>query len=174
MKKTDVRCAFFAEERVDYLESAIGDSADKHARELENLKTVHSRLQTESKAKELSVCFQRMRAVTPSCQEAHHANVVERLTTLEKTIGESADKHAQDPCVDGESSCGNLYSFSIGCCQELAAAHGKIASMHTRLSTCEATGLQNTVLAGSKQASIGSYGRINDRWFEEGACKSCG
>ncbi|CAE7544182.1 unnamed protein product [Symbiodinium natans] len=114
-------------ERVDYLESAIGDSADKHARELENLKTVHSRLQTESKAKELSVCFQRMRAVTPSCQEAHHANVVERLTTLEKTIGESADKHAQ----------------------ELAAAHGKIASMHTRLSTCEATG---STIDGLKKA----------------------
>ncbi|CAE7636955.1 unnamed protein product [Symbiodinium pilosum] len=83
-------------ERVDYLESAIGDSADKHARELESLKTAHSRLQTE----------------------ANHVNVGERLSFLEKAIGDSAERHSQ----------------------ELAAAHSKLASMHARLSACEATG----------------------------------
>eukprot|EP00437_Effrenium_voratum_P048577 CAMPEP_0181520418 /NCGR_PEP_ID=MMETSP1110-20121109/66298_1 /TAXON_ID=174948 /ORGANISM="Symbiodinium sp., Strain CCMP421" /LENGTH=1322 /DNA_ID=CAMNT_0023650903 /DNA_START=50 /DNA_END=4018 /DNA_ORIENTATION=+ len=88
-------------ERVDYLESALGDSSDKHARELEGLKAAHSRLQTESKAK-----------------DAHHSSVGERLGYLERLIGDSADKHAK----------------------ELAAAHDKIAQMHSRLAVCEASG----------------------------------
>mmetsp|Transcript_51792 Transcript_51792/g.150580 ORF Transcript_51792/g.150580 Transcript_51792/m.150580 type:complete len:1459 (-) Transcript_51792:92-4468(-) len=66
-------------ERVDYLEIAVGSSAEKHFKELEALKTAHSRLAAESKTR-----------------EAHHSSIQERVAFIEQQLGESADKHAKE------------------------------------------------------------------------------
>ena len=66
-------------ERLSYLEGLMGESADMHARELEALKTSHSRMASEAKAR-----------------DAHHTTVSERLDFIEKLLGDSADKHAQE------------------------------------------------------------------------------
>ena len=66
-------------ERLSYLEGLIGESAELHARELEALKSSHSRIASEAKAR-----------------DAHHATVSERLDYIEKLLGDSADKHARE------------------------------------------------------------------------------
>ena len=66
-------------ERLSYLEGLMGESAEMHARELEALKTSHSRMASEAKARDV-----------------HHATVSERLDYIEKLLGDSADKHAQE------------------------------------------------------------------------------
>ena len=66
-------------ERLSYLEGLMGESAELHARELESLKTSHSRMASEVKAR-----------------DAHHATVSQRLDYIEKLLGDSADKHAQE------------------------------------------------------------------------------
>ena len=71
-------------------------------------------------------------------QEAHHANVGERLAFLEKAIGDSVEKHAQD--ILSGCHCSKPVLEETQDCQELAAAHSKLSSMHARLSACEATG----------------------------------
>ncbi|CAE8688874.1 unnamed protein product [Polarella glacialis] len=66
-------------ERLNYLESIIGDSADKHVKELESVKVASSKLATEAKAR-----------------DAHHASVAERLDYVEKLMGDSMDKHNRE------------------------------------------------------------------------------
>jgi len=70
------------QERVDYLEKLLGDSADKHAKELDNLKVVHARHAEEVKG--------------ISAAQAQHATMEERLNYLEKQLGDSAGAHVQD------------------------------------------------------------------------------
>ena len=66
-------------ERLDFLEKSLGQSAEKHAKEVDALKASHSRITTETKLR-----------------DAHHATVSERLEYIEKMIGDSADKHAKE------------------------------------------------------------------------------
>lgn len=66
-------------ERLDYCEKLLGDSSDKHARELSSIKDQHAR-----HIKEL----QDLRAA-----QSQHASLSERVNFLEKAVGDSADKH---------------------------------------------------------------------------------
>ncbi|CAE7573833.1 unnamed protein product, partial [Symbiodinium sp. CCMP2456] len=102
-------------ERVDYLEGAIGDSADRHSRELESLKTAHSRLHNDSKAKEAHT-------------EAHHANVGERLAFLEKAIGDSAEKHAQE-LAEAHSKIASMHS-RLSACEATGSAVDGLKKAH--------------------------------------------
>ncbi|CAE7769231.1 unnamed protein product [Symbiodinium sp. CCMP2592] len=131
-------------ERVDYLEGAIGDSADRHSRELESLKTAHSRLQSDSKAKEAHT-------------DAHHANVGERLSFLEKAIGSTVDglKKAHANHVSDQTArdahhatlaerldyLERMFGDSADMhAKQLKAAHDKIEKIHARVASCEETG----------------------------------
>ncbi|CAE7633212.1 unnamed protein product [Symbiodinium pilosum] len=66
-------------ERVEFLESSIGDNADKHGKALAELKTSHQKLMTDAKTKETA-----------------HSSMSERLVYLEQLLGDSATKHAQE------------------------------------------------------------------------------
>ena len=65
-------------ERMDYLESLVGDSAQAHAKHLQELKSHHSKLAAEAKHR-----------------DTHHASMAERVSYLEKLLNDSADKHAE-------------------------------------------------------------------------------
>lgn len=65
--------------RMDYLEQAIGDSADKHAEELQQLKQAHA-----THAKELE---------DVRSSSMHRSTIEERLQYLEQVIGDSTEKH---------------------------------------------------------------------------------
>ena len=66
-------------ERLDFLEKSLGQSAEKHAKEVDALKASHSKIATETKVR-----------------DAHHATVSERLDYIERMVGDSADKHAKE------------------------------------------------------------------------------
>lgn len=69
-------------EKVEYLESLVGDSVERHRdqiKEVESVRVAHSKLTTDMKQK-----------------EAKHASMEERLKYLEKLLDDSADKHAQE------------------------------------------------------------------------------
>merc|ERR1712113_542956 len=66
-------------ERLDYLEQIVGDSADKHAKQLKSIEMAHTK-----HAKCLDDALSR------------HASVEERLKYLEDLIGDSSDKHAKE------------------------------------------------------------------------------
>jgi len=68
-------------ERLDYLEHLMGDSADRHARELEAVKAAHSK-----HAKDL----QGAKAAL-----AHQASMAERVDLLESTVRDSGERHAK-------------------------------------------------------------------------------
>merc|ERR1719382_2302020 len=59
---------------MNYIEKELGDSADKHARAISDLKKKHEDLRSA---------------------HGQHATIPERLRFLEQQIGDSADKHAQ-------------------------------------------------------------------------------
>mmetsp|Transcript_10058 Transcript_10058/g.27079 ORF Transcript_10058/g.27079 Transcript_10058/m.27079 type:complete len:424 (-) Transcript_10058:7-1278(-) len=63
-------------ERMEYIEKLLGDSADKHAEEVQSLRDAHSK-----HAQDLL---------------DHHATVEERIQYVEKLLGDSADKHAKE------------------------------------------------------------------------------
>merc|ERR1712039_919367 len=67
----------------------LGDSADKHAQELQALKEAHAKfLASHGKhAKDLDG----LKAL-----HAHHATMGERIDYLEKMLGDSADKHFEE------------------------------------------------------------------------------
>jgi len=66
-------------ERVEFLESSIGDNADKHGKALAELRASHAKLVTDSKSKETA-----------------HSSLTERLQYIEQLLGDSASKHAQE------------------------------------------------------------------------------
>ena len=65
--------------RVDFLEKLLGESADRHTRELEAARTANQKVERESKQR-----------------EAHHASMQERLVYMEKLVTDSVGKHAQE------------------------------------------------------------------------------
>jgi len=73
------------QERVEYLEGALGDSAQKHAQELrkesEELRSAHARH---------AQALEDLKAA-----HAHHASIPERLDYVEKALGDNADRHAE-------------------------------------------------------------------------------
>merc|ERR1719401_436658 len=76
-------------ERLDFLEKTLGDSADKHAAQLEALKTTigkHAEVVAKH-AKDME---------TIKSAHAHHATLGERVDYLEKMMGDSADKHTEE------------------------------------------------------------------------------
>mmetsp|Transcript_39443 Transcript_39443/g.126416 ORF Transcript_39443/g.126416 Transcript_39443/m.126416 type:complete len:657 (-) Transcript_39443:336-2306(-) len=70
-------------ERAAYLERALGDSAEKHMRELENLKAATEKHMRETHGRQSAV-------------EQAHATVQQRLQVLENSLGDSADKHMKE------------------------------------------------------------------------------
>ncbi|CAJ1435729.1 unnamed protein product [Effrenium voratum] len=87
-------------ERVDYLEKALGDSADRHALEMASahskLAALHSRLGDEKEARERHASNTTENIVKErSTRETHHSSLEERLTYLETYLGESADKQGK-------------------------------------------------------------------------------
>merc|ERR1740121_2464320 len=69
-------------ERVDYLEKAFGDSADKHAKELE---AAHNKLQE----------LHGLHSNHAKGMQDHHASMEERVNFVEQLLGDSADKRAE-------------------------------------------------------------------------------
>lgn len=64
---------------MDYLETLLGESAEKHAQELETFKDKHAKLDAGAN----KLC-------------SHHAGLEERMEYLEAKIGDSFDKHAKE------------------------------------------------------------------------------
>jgi len=74
------------EERLQYLEQFVGDSADKHAKAVKDLEAAHSRIKD----------FHGHMVGVKANQESHKANMEERLEFLERQIGDSADRHSEE------------------------------------------------------------------------------
>ena len=76
-------------ERIDYLERLLGDSADKHQRELAALKEAHTKsVAAHAKsAKDL----EGLKAL-----HAHHAAMGERIEYLQTMLGAVSDKHFEE------------------------------------------------------------------------------
>mmetsp|Transcript_33690 Transcript_33690/g.98048 ORF Transcript_33690/g.98048 Transcript_33690/m.98048 type:complete len:184 (+) Transcript_33690:3-554(+) len=74
------------EERLQFIEKAIGDSAEKHGAAIEKLRAAHAKhaAALEKHAKDSCAAL------------AAHATVNDRIYYLEQLLGDSADKHAQD------------------------------------------------------------------------------
>ncbi|CAE7860007.1 unnamed protein product [Symbiodinium necroappetens] len=74
------------EERLKFLEQAIGDSADRHSQELKQakmqLEALHGKLSDEQGHRE--------------GRDKHHATLEERMRYLEQALGDSADKHSRE------------------------------------------------------------------------------
>merc|ERR1719210_2859198 len=129
-------------ERVDYIEGLIGDSIDKHARELEALAashekhasafSKHSKLWEDHKG-ELS---------------GHHSTLEGRISELEQAFNGYADKH------DNHSS----------------STHARFEHVQGRLAACERFGAQldelrrlHGGLAKEKQELAGHHSVLKDR-----------
>eukprot|EP00435_Cladocopium_sp_Y103_P039146 s2194_g10.t1 len=65
-------------ERVDYLETMMGDSTDHHKKAIEEHKANHAKLANELRAR-----------------EASHATLADRMGYIEQRMGDSFEKHAQ-------------------------------------------------------------------------------
>merc|ERR1719507_113796 len=80
-------------ERLAYLEKVLGDSVEKHNREMETIKAAHNKLATESRghAQNHGNVADKVDVVLRS-----HATIEERIGYLEKTMGDSVDKHARE------------------------------------------------------------------------------
>mmetsp|Transcript_181071 Transcript_181071/g.440609 ORF Transcript_181071/g.440609 Transcript_181071/m.440609 type:complete len:455 (-) Transcript_181071:208-1572(-) len=134
-------------ERVSYLEKLVGDSADKHGKELDNLKSLHSRHVTDTKSTQSSL--QAILQQERDHREQHHASIQARLNTLENALGESADRQAREletlkgshsRMFGGHATIAERLTFverQIGesadkQAQELSAAHGKLEQLHGR------------------------------------------
>uniref|UniRef100_A0A7S0A511 Uncharacterized protein n=1 Tax=Pyrodinium bahamense TaxID=73915 RepID=A0A7S0A511_9DINO len=89
------------EERLKHLEKVLGDSADRHDQELRGahakLEQLHGRLQEERKAREVHHSTTREHlASEQGKREAHQSSMEERISYIEKALGDSADKHARE------------------------------------------------------------------------------
>jgi len=87
------------QERVDHLESLLGDSADRHAKVFERLDEIHGRLSTceglGSSLTDLRRAHSSL-AGEKATLERHHATFRERLDALENGVGDSAERLARD------------------------------------------------------------------------------
>jgi chromosome segregation ATPase len=95
-------------QRMDYIEKALGDSADKH-RDLEDL---HKKLHDNhgSHKNEADVYRKRL--------ETSHASMQQRVDFLEQAVGDSADKHAKE---------------LLAAHSQLKELHGRVADAHGQI-----------------------------------------
>mmetsp|Transcript_71998 Transcript_71998/g.211369 ORF Transcript_71998/g.211369 Transcript_71998/m.211369 type:complete len:1246 (+) Transcript_71998:73-3810(+) len=90
-------------QRMDYVEKVLGDSADKHAKVLADahakLNDMHGRVTLVeghgASLQELQKQHGNLRK-EKAALEAGHASMEERMTYLESTIGDSANRHAKE------------------------------------------------------------------------------
>mmetsp|Transcript_956 Transcript_956/g.3389 ORF Transcript_956/g.3389 Transcript_956/m.3389 type:complete len:609 (+) Transcript_956:886-2712(+) len=109
------------EERLEYLERLLGDSAEAHTKELHSLKEAHGKHATTQ-----GRLAQELEALKATHGE--HSSLADRVGFLERTLNDSADQHA------GELSA-------------LRAAHGKHAADLLKLAKENAsTAVQHTTL----------------------------
>merc|ERR1719272_1897161 len=73
------------ETRLEYIEGMLGDSADKHAKEIEHLSSSHA-----AKLADLHL------AVSVCAKTDHHVTLEQRLDFLERTLGESAEQSLKE------------------------------------------------------------------------------
>jgi hypothetical protein len=66
------------EDRMEFLEAKIGDSAEKHAKEIDAVKKNHGDLH---------------KVVAACAKQEHHTSLEKRMAFVEKELGESAEKH---------------------------------------------------------------------------------
>jgi len=118
-------------ERLEYLEQTLGDSADKHSRELSQLAAAHSRHASDLDG-------------LKSLHKQGSASMEERLAYVEKVLGDSADKHAED-LADLRRAHDQLHG-RLGACEghgtvlsELQRAHGSLVNEKATLQTHHAT-----------------------------------
>eukprot|EP00434_Breviolum_minutum_P006355 symbB.v1.2.005608.t1/scaffold324.1/size254390/5 len=107
-------------ERVDYLESMMGDSADHHKKVTEEHKANHAKLANELRAR-----------------EASHASLADRVGYMEQRMGDSFAKHAQElatamakmDAVHGRVSEERVAREAhVASLESLKKAHGSLAS----------------------------------------------
>ncbi|CAJ1435730.1 unnamed protein product, partial [Effrenium voratum] len=124
-------------ERIDYLEKALGDSSEKHSRDLEALKAAHQKIASDSKGKEQShgVVTERLGQLQREKEDlqARHMSLGERVDYLEKLLGESGEKHAQElekvkakHAKDLEASSAKLQGHHLGMQERLEFLEGKL------------------------------------------------
>jgi len=130
-------------DRLAYLEKLIGDSADRHKEELDSahskIETLHGRVSQCEASGRLVASLRQANASMSSekeATEAHHSSLEERIDYLERIMGDSADRHAQ----------------------ELQEAHRKIDSLHGRLSE-------------ERNSREGHHNQINDYLAREKAAR---
>jgi len=78
-------------ERIEYVERLLGDSFDKHAKELEALKQSHAKLEADTKTHHGKV--NDFISQHKEKRDVHHLTVQERLDYLEGQMGAAAAKH---------------------------------------------------------------------------------
>lgn len=87
-------------ERMQYVEGIVGDSMEKHAREIAQahvkLDLFAVRVSGVESAKEKFDALRADHHQHAADIQTHHATMKQRLDYLEKLIGDSADKHAQE------------------------------------------------------------------------------
>jgi len=93
------------EERLEFLETQVGDTADKHSKTLDALEANHSKL-----ANTLNELHGKVKGEKAE-RDSHHATISERVDYLEQFVGESADKHDKH-------------------LREIEAAHSKLKDLH--------------------------------------------
>ena len=164
------------QERLEYLETKIGDSFDQHEREL---KAAHAKLEQAQNRilqceKQGATISELHRSHSTTSQEhkaalaAHTASLGERLEFLEKSLGQSVEKHAKE--VEALKVSHSKFATDTKLrdthhatvserldyvekmvgdsadkhAKELAAAHDKIKDMHKRVTDCEAGSSRST------------------------------
>eukprot|EP00931_Biecheleriopsis_adriatica_P037758 TRINITY_DN21661_c0_g1_i2.p1 TRINITY_DN21661_c0_g1~~TRINITY_DN21661_c0_g1_i2.p1 ORF type:complete len:787 (+),score=183.82 TRINITY_DN21661_c0_g1_i2:25-2385(+) len=128
-------------ERLTYLEQSLGESAGKHAQEIELLKTSHSRAAAETRER-----------------DSHHESIAERLSHVEAQLADSADRHSQElkELLHNEMEARQRHRASLddrvaklermtseahdSHAQELRAAKSKLEHVHRRISDFEGHG----------------------------------
>eukprot|EP00930_Biecheleria_cincta_P083353 TRINITY_DN72938_c0_g1_i1.p1 TRINITY_DN72938_c0_g1~~TRINITY_DN72938_c0_g1_i1.p1 ORF type:complete len:1818 (+),score=410.71 TRINITY_DN72938_c0_g1_i1:251-5455(+) len=112
-------------ERVDFLETFVGESADKHTKELENLKALHTKTTADAKAQHGKINEQLEKE--KNARDSHHATMQERLTYMETLLGDSAEKHdAHMKEIEG------LRSTQAKHAADLKSHHGKLTDQVTK------------------------------------------
>jgi len=119
-------------ERVDFLEGVVGDSADRHMKELENIKAAHAKLASESKAQQSKLGDQMVQ--DKEARDVHHASVQERLLYIENLLGESAEKHDRQAKVLEEHK--SLHSKHASDARSREASHATLAERINYVEKC--------------------------------------
>jgi len=126
------------QERVDYLEQAFGDSADHHSTELAALNT--------HRDKNIAALAKHAKEVEAlKAGLAHHASLADRVSYVERLLGDSADKHSDEV-------------------SSMRSSHDKL---HSRFSACEVVnaslGKSHASLASELKAFMSSLAEANQR-----------